>query len=130
MAGIKKSGVSTVYYTSAALFLVLMTLGAEIKSVQSQSCLQDITNLNVCAPFVLPGQGVASPSSECCSALQRVDQGCICNTLRIAARIPSACSLPALTCGNQLFTSFFNHYSYTSFTPRLTACLLVLFAHF
>ncbi|XP_026377785.1 protein 108-like [Papaver somniferum] len=100
MAGIKKSGVSSVYYTSAALFLMLMTLGAEIKSVRSQSCLQDITNLNVCAPFVLPGQGVALPTAECCGALQRVDQNCICNTLRIAARIPRACNLPALTCGD------------------------------
>ncbi|MCL7025760.1 hypothetical protein MKW94_016399 [Papaver nudicaule] len=100
MAAVTKSGVTSVYYTSAALFLILVTLGAEIKSVQSQTCMQDITNLNVCAQFVLPGQGVALPSTECCSALQRVDPSCICNTLRIAARIPRACSLPALTCGN------------------------------
>ncbi|KAI3957228.1 hypothetical protein MKW98_012103 [Papaver atlanticum] len=101
MAGIKKSSVPSLYYTSAALFLIFMTLGAEIKSVQSQqSCLQDISNLSVCAQFVLPGQGVATPCAECCSALQRVDSSCICNTFRIAARIPSACSLPSLTCGD------------------------------
>ncbi|KAI3925795.1 hypothetical protein MKX01_003354 [Papaver californicum] len=107
MAVIKKSSVSSSLYnnTSAVLFLMLMTLGAEMKSVQShsqQSCLQDISNLNVCAQFILPGQGVAIPSAECCSALQRVDSSCICNTLRIAARIPSACSLPSLTCGSSL----------------------------
>ncbi|KAI3909482.1 hypothetical protein MKW92_049105 [Papaver armeniacum] len=101
MAGTKKSGVSSLYYSSAALFLILMTLGAEIKSVRSQSCIQDITNLNACASFFLPGQADALPTAECCSALQQVDQDCICNTVRIAARIPIACHLPELlSCGN------------------------------
>ncbi|KAI3957227.1 hypothetical protein MKW98_012102 [Papaver atlanticum] len=101
MAGTKKSGVSSPYYSSAALFLIPMTFGAEIKSVRSQSCLQDITNLNACASFFLPGQADALPTAECCSAVQQVDQNCICNTVRIIARLPSACHLPEFfSCGN------------------------------
>ncbi|KAI3869431.1 hypothetical protein MKX03_020985 [Papaver bracteatum] len=101
MAGTKKSGVSSPYYTSAAVFLILMTLGAEIKSVRSQSCIQDITNLNVCASYFLPGQADALPTAECCSDLQQVGDNCICNTVRMLAGLPRACHLPELlTCGN------------------------------
>ncbi|XP_026410057.1 protein MEN-8-like [Papaver somniferum] len=101
MAGTKKSGVSSLYYSSAALFLILMTLGAEIKSVRSQSCIQDITNRNVCASYFLPGQADALPTADCCSALQQVGDNCICNTVRILAGLPRACDLPELlTCGN------------------------------
>ncbi|OVA14153.1 Bifunctional inhibitor/plant lipid transfer protein/seed storage helical domain [Macleaya cordata] len=98
MASVKKSGVS-LYYYSAALLLILMALSAEIKTVRSQSCVGQLSNLNTCAPFVVPGQS-AIPSAECCSALQEVDQGCLCSTLQIAARMPVACRLPAITCGN------------------------------
>ncbi|PIA49594.1 hypothetical protein AQUCO_01300405v1 [Aquilegia coerulea] len=86
-------------YSSAALLLVIIAIAAQTKTAQSQDCAATLTTLNTCAPYVLPGQSNVLPSPECCSALQNVEHGCLCNTLRIASRIPAACSLPALTCG-------------------------------
>ncbi|KAM7494517.1 hypothetical protein LguiB_029126 [Lonicera macranthoides] len=63
-----------------------------------QSCSADLGNLNLCAPYVVPGATNTSPSQDCCAALQGVDQGCICSTLRVVAQLPSLCNLPALTC--------------------------------
>ncbi|KAF5193667.1 Stamen-specific protein fil1 [Thalictrum thalictroides] len=87
-------------YSSAALLLVITAMAAQTMIVQSQQdCATTLTTLNTCGPYVVPGQSNMLPSPECCSALQNVDHGCLCNTLRIASRIPAACSLPALTCG-------------------------------
>lgn len=108
MADIKKYGV---YNSSTALFLLIIlmiTLVAEIKTVRSQNCVAEINSLNVCAPFVVPGQADNTPSAECCNALQQVNQGCLCSTIRISSRIPVACRLPPLSCGNfNFFFSFF-----------------------
>ncbi|KAH7854373.1 hypothetical protein Vadar_013064 [Vaccinium darrowii] len=66
-------------------------------SQQAQTCSAQLGNVNVCAPFVLPGAANTNPSPECCTALQAVDHDCLCSTLRIAARLPSQCHLPPLS---------------------------------
>ncbi|KAI3471108.1 hypothetical protein Pfo_027771, partial [Paulownia fortunei] len=68
-----------------------------ITQSQAQTCAATLASLNVCAPFVVPGVGT-NPSSDCCGALQAVDHDCLCNTLRIASRIPAQCNLPPLSC--------------------------------
>ncbi|XAR65876.1 hypothetical protein NMG60_11011868 [Bertholletia excelsa] len=70
-------------------------------SAQAQTCPTQLGNLNVCAPFVLPGAPATSPSTECCSALHAVEQDCLCNTLRIASRLPTLCNLPPLSCNGK-----------------------------
>ncbi|KAK6926281.1 Bifunctional inhibitor/plant lipid transfer protein/seed storage helical domain [Dillenia turbinata] len=77
----------------------MVTQGPQIGRAQVQSCRDHLGNLNVCAPFVVPGGGSANPGPDCCSSLQAVDHECLCNTLRIAARLPSQCGLPPVTCG-------------------------------
>ncbi|KAL2227106.1 UNVERIFIED_CONTAM: Stamen-specific protein FIL1 [Sesamum indicum] len=62
----------------------------------AQTCSSSLASLNVCAPFAVPG--AAPPSADCCAALQGVDHGCFCDTLRIASRIPAQCNLPPLAC--------------------------------
>ncbi|XP_044506655.1 stamen-specific protein FIL1-like [Mangifera indica] len=97
MAGLK----SLVYLSSqAALLVLLIAVAAQTQMATSQSCASELNNLNVCAPFVVPGTNSASPSAECCNALQSVDHGCFCNTIRISARLPSQCNLPPLDCAN------------------------------
>ncbi|KAJ7970000.1 stamen-specific protein FIL1-like [Quillaja saponaria] len=85
---------------AAVLLLLLLALGMETKTAKAQTCASQLTNLNVCAPFVVPGATNTNPSADCCGALQAVPHDCICNTLRIASRLPSQCNLPALTCSN------------------------------
>ncbi|WP_375792699.1 hypothetical protein [Yersinia pestis] len=77
------------------LVLVTALQGGE---AQSDSCTSELSNLNVCAPFVVPGANDTTPSSECCGALEAVNRDCLCNTLRIAARLPTQCQLNSLTC--------------------------------
>lgn len=91
--------------SSRATLLLLVSVVVALAVVQTgqvqaqgRSCSADLGNLNVCAPFVLPGATNSKPSTECCSALQSIDHGCICDTLRIASQIPSQCSLPPLAC--------------------------------
>ncbi|KAL6581550.1 Guanine nucleotide-binding protein alpha-3 subunit [Orobanche minor] len=83
------------------MLIVLVTQNRIVIETQAQNtCATSLTSLNVCTPFVVAG-AVTSPSSDCCGALQSVDHDCMCNTLRIASRIPAQCNLPPLTCGPQ-----------------------------
>lgn len=79
-------------------FTVMMVMVVVVGQSDAQTCSSALANLNVCGAFVVPGASSA-PSSACCSALQAVDHDCLCSTLRIAARIPAQCNLPAYTCG-------------------------------
>ncbi|KAI8564757.1 hypothetical protein RHMOL_Rhmol03G0206600 [Rhododendron molle] len=67
---------------------------------EAQTCTSQLGNINVCAPFVLPGAANTNPSPECCTALQAVDHDCLCSTIRIASRLPSQCHLPPLSSCN------------------------------
>ncbi|XP_057950574.1 protein MEN-8-like [Malania oleifera] len=86
---------------AAVLLLLVTVLVARTAVVQAQlqACANELTALNVCAPFVVPGAPNTVPSAECCGALQGVERDCICNTLRIASRLPSACNLQPVSCG-------------------------------
>ncbi|XP_052181029.1 protein MEN-8 [Diospyros lotus] len=86
-------------FVVAAAALAVPTQVAEAQA----GCTSQLGSLNVCAPFVLPG--ASSPSAECCTALQGIDHECLCNTLRISARLPSSCNLPPLACGTLLNTT-------------------------
>ncbi|CAI9775011.1 unnamed protein product [Fraxinus pennsylvanica] len=81
------------------LLLLLVAQNHMTLSQAQSSCSSSLANLSVCAPFVVPGATNAAPSSDCCGALQSLDHECICNTVRIAARLPSQCNLPSLSCG-------------------------------
>lgn len=85
---------------SIVLLSILMTvvLQSQVIESQGQTCSASLGNLNVCAPFVLPGTSNTTPSTECCATLQSLDHDCICNTLRVAARLPSHCSLSPVSC--------------------------------
>jgi len=87
--------------------LVLLVVGnvSLMARAQRNACTTELSNLNVCAPFVVPGASNTRPSATCCNALQAVDRGCLCNTLRIASQLPSQCRLPTLTCGTFPFLS-------------------------
>ncbi|KAK9292251.1 hypothetical protein L1049_020215 [Liquidambar formosana] len=85
--------------SKSALLLLLVALAAQTQMARSQSCSAELSSLNVCAPFVVPGAANTNPSTDCCSALQAVPNDCLCNTLRVAARLPSQCNLPPLNCG-------------------------------
>lgn len=102
MAGVKSLGKQQVVILS---LLALMLVQAQ---AQPQGCSTQLSNLNSCAPFVLPG--APNPSPECCGALGAVQQDCLCSTLRIASTLPSLCHLPTLSCG-QSFLCFSNHFS-------------------
>nr|XP_043633765.1 stamen-specific protein FIL1-like [Erigeron canadensis] len=85
---------------SQVALLALLVL-ALVVGTHGQTCPNQLGNLNVCAPFVLPGStNNSTPNSECCSALQTVDLDCLCNTIRIASLLPAQCNLP-VTCGIQ-----------------------------
>ncbi|OIV98918.1 hypothetical protein TanjilG_07353 [Lupinus angustifolius] len=90
----------------AVLLFLIMTLGSDVAKAQN-ACTSHLSNLNVCAPFVVPG-AAAAPSAGCCEALQAVNRDCLCNTLRIASQLPSQCQLPSLGCG-MLLTKFLVH---------------------
>lgn len=103
MAGLK----SVVYQTfKAALLMLVIALMVQSQSsrAQLQSCSSQLQTLNVCAPFVVPGNN-GLPSSECCGALQSVQHDCLCSTLQIASRLPSRCSLPPSSCGLSISSS-------------------------
>ncbi|XP_061359887.1 protein MEN-8-like [Gastrolobium bilobum] len=85
------------------LVLLVVALGTEMELGEAQSsCSNQLSNLNVCAPFVVPGAPNTNPSAECCGALGALNHDCLCNTLRIAAQLPSECQLPSLRCGNHI----------------------------
>ncbi|PIN02759.1 hypothetical protein CDL12_24726 [Handroanthus impetiginosus] len=81
------------------VMLVVLALMITQSEAQSSTCSSSLANLNVCAPFVVPG--ATTPSHECCGALQVVDHECLCNTLRIAMSMPARCNLPTISCGNK-----------------------------
>lgn len=86
---------------SLGVIILIVALSGAANVVRSQappppSCSTELINLNVCAPYVVPGNG--QPSADCCNALQSVNHDCLCNTIRIASSLPTACSLPALNC--------------------------------
>ncbi|XP_050221308.1 stamen-specific protein FIL1-like [Mercurialis annua] len=81
-----------------AVLVISVLVQSQVGEAQ-QSCPAQLTSLNVCGQYVVPG-ATADPSPQCCTALQTVEHDCLCNTLRIAARLPSRCSMPPLNCGN------------------------------
>lgn len=86
-------GMSQISQVTLVLLMVAL-----VAPTNSQTCPNQLGNLNVCAPFVVPGSTDVTPSSDCCLALQGVDHDCLCNTIRIASQLPSQCNL-GLTCG-------------------------------
>ena len=85
---------------AAALLLLLAVTAVQTQTAKEQSCTNQLTNLNVCAPFVVPGATETNPSSDYCGAIRSVQHDCHCSTLRIAYQLPSQCNLPPLNCGN------------------------------
>ncbi|MED6159055.1 hypothetical protein PIB30_038837 [Stylosanthes scabra] len=83
------------------LMLVVATGIVETEMAKAQSsCTNELSNLNVCAPFVVPGASNTNPNSACCNALGSVDTDCLCNTIRIGSQLRSKCNLPTLGCAN------------------------------
>ncbi|KAL1816416.1 stamen-specific protein FIL1 [Daucus carota subsp. sativus] len=82
---------------AVAMIALFLQISDHQVQAQGPNCSGTLSSLNTCAPFVVPGAN-NSPSPECCSALQSVDHDCYCNTLRIAAQIPTHCNLPPLSC--------------------------------
>ncbi|XP_073148583.1 stamen-specific protein FIL1 [Henckelia pumila] len=94
MAAMKSVSISLV------LVIVLVAQSQLMPQSLAQTCSSSLSTLNVCAPFVMPGAAAtATPSPDCCNALQTIEHDCLCNTIRIASRIPAQCNLPPLTCG-------------------------------
>ncbi|CAO2838891.1 unnamed protein product [Amaranthus hypochondriacus] len=99
MARINMQPTSFAKVISVVLIIALrMQMKGSVAEAQS-TCANQLGSLNVCAPYVLPGIQNSAPSAECCGALQAVEHGCLCNTFRVASQLPSACKLPALSCG-------------------------------
>ncbi|GFY83240.1 hypothetical protein Acr_03g0000140 [Actinidia rufa] len=94
-----KSLVSLCTRATLAFVLIALVVQTQVAQPWAQTCSDELGNLNVCAPFVVPDAGSTGPGSDCCSALQAVDHDCFCSTLRIAAQIPAKCNLPPLSCG-------------------------------
>lgn len=82
------------------ILLVVAHHGTQMTKAQSGACTSELSNLNVCASFVVPGAANTKPSATCCNALQAVDHDCLCSTIRIASQLPSQCQIPPLACGN------------------------------
>ncbi|EOY23114.1 FAR1-related sequence 5 isoform 3 [Theobroma cacao] len=95
---ILRSLLCLISWQATALLLLLAVAAVQSQTAKAQSCPNELNRLNVCAPFVVPGVPEATPSSDCCAALQSVQHDCLCNTLRIASRLPSRCNIPALSC--------------------------------
>ncbi|WOG96976.1 hypothetical protein DCAR_0416315 [Daucus carota subsp. sativus] len=84
------------------LVVVIIAIFLQISDHQVQAqggnCSSTMSNLNVCAPFVLPGATNMNPSADCCAVVQSIEHDCYCSTLQIAAQIPTHCNLPPLSC--------------------------------
>ncbi|EOA14892.1 hypothetical protein CARUB_v10028221mg [Capsella rubella] len=78
--------------------MVIMLVVVATTVVNGQSCNTQLSGLNVCGEFVVPGADSRNPSAECCNALEAVPNECLCNTFRIASRLPSRCNIPTLSC--------------------------------
>ncbi|CAL1393034.1 unnamed protein product [Linum trigynum] len=94
MASLKHCNAATALLL--AIVLALAVVGTQVTVAEAQACPVQLSNLNVCALFVMPG--AATPSSECCSALQSVQQYSLCITVQITARLPSLCNLSPVGC--------------------------------
>ncbi|KAL1196841.1 Tapetum-specific protein A9 [Cardamine amara subsp. amara] len=81
---------------SLAAILIVMFLAI---GVRAQECRDDLSNMQVCAPLVLPGAVNPAPNSNCCVALQSTNKDCLCNALRAATTLTSLCNLPSFDCG-------------------------------
>ncbi|KAL8248005.1 hypothetical protein R6Q59_009221 [Mikania micrantha] len=79
--------------------LMVLLIVASMAVTNGQTCPNQFGNLNVCAPFVVPGSSDVLPNPDCCLALQAVDHDCLCNTIRIASTLPTQCNLP-VSCGS------------------------------
>lgn len=98
--------------------LLFALVGLVVVQTEAQTCTSQLGNINVCAPFVLPGAANTNPSPECCTALQAVDHDCLCSTIRIASRLPSQCHLPPLSScnGSNYFSISLSHQVSSTFT--------------
>ncbi|KAH1206992.1 Stamen-specific protein FIL1 [Glycine max] len=81
------------------ILLLVVSHETQMAMTQSSTCSSQLSDLNVCAPFVVPGVNT-NPNATCCNALQAVDRDCLCNTIRIASQLASQCQIPSLSCGN------------------------------
>ncbi|KAG5558527.1 hypothetical protein RHGRI_008460 [Rhododendron griersonianum] len=102
--------------------LLFVLVGLVVVQTEAQTCTSQLGNINVCAPFVLPGAANTNPSPECCTALEAVDHDCLCSTIRIASRLPSQCHLPPLsTCNGSILITSRSHSLIKSQAPlRIT----------
>ncbi|KAL0304229.1 UNVERIFIED_CONTAM: Stamen-specific protein FIL1 [Sesamum radiatum] len=89
-------GVVVILTVTVTVVVAQTQFMAQYSESDAQTCSSSLASLNVCAPFAVPG--AAPPSADCCAALQGVDHGCFCDTLRITSRIPAQCNLPPLNC--------------------------------
>ncbi|XP_018476792.1 stamen-specific protein FIL1 [Raphanus sativus] len=96
MAASSSSSKSSLAMLMKVAMLVALVLVATV--ADGQSCNRHLSGLNVCGEFVVPGADKTNPSAECCNALEAVPSECLCNTLRIASRLPTRCSIPTLSC--------------------------------
>lgn len=85
--------------SQVTLLLLVVALAGRTHGQTAQTCPNQLGNLNVCAPFVVPGSANTLPNSDCCLALQAVDHDCLCSTIRIASTLPTQCNYP-VACGN------------------------------
>ncbi|KAJ8752974.1 hypothetical protein K2173_008709 [Erythroxylum novogranatense] len=82
----------------ALLLLLVTVISVQSQVGDAQNCSTQLSNLNACSPFLVPGNPNPNPNADCCNALQAVQHDCICNTIQIANRIPMQCNLPPLRC--------------------------------
>lgn len=96
---------------SLAAILVVMFL-ATGPTVRAQQCRDELSNVQVCAPLLLPGAVNPAPNSNCCSALQSTNRDCLCNALRAATTLTSLCNLPSFDCGKMIHRLNLFYYIY------------------
>ncbi|CAN7066355.1 unnamed protein product [Brassica rapa subsp. trilocularis] len=95
----KMVSISSSSKSSTIMKVVVMVAVVLVATVvDGQSCNTHLSGLNVCGEFVVPGADTTNPSAECCNALEAVPSDCICNTFRIASRLPTRCNIPTLSC--------------------------------
>ncbi|XP_021842343.1 protein MEN-8-like [Spinacia oleracea] len=83
-----------------AILVIVLVVQMNGSVAQENTCAAELGGLNQCAPFVVPGAANTMPNSDCCAALGAVTHDCLCNTLRVASRLPASCNLPVLNCSN------------------------------
>ncbi|CAN8256974.1 unnamed protein product [Cochlearia groenlandica] len=87
---------------SLASILIVMVLAMSALEtgpmVRAQQCNVSLSNMQACAPLVLPGAVNPKPNSDCCVALQSTNKDCLCNALRAATTLTSLCNIPSFDC--------------------------------